>query len=213
MPSRPIHLLLTAGPTREPLDPVRYLGNRSSGQMAAAIAHSAVALGLPTTIITGPVTVSYPPAATVIPIETAQQMHDHVLRLLPAVDLIIMAAAVADFRPATVSPDKLSRSAGPLTLILEPTPDIARATSARKSPHQRIVGFSLEREGNLDRARQKLLTKNLDMIVYNPLPTMGSADISPILLYPDGQHEEFGCRTKASFADILLQRALALFPG
>jgi phosphopantothenoylcysteine decarboxylase/phosphopantothenate--cysteine ligase len=209
----PLHLLLTAGPTREPLDPVRYLGNRSSGQMAAAIAHAAVALGLPTTVITGPVSVTYPPAATVVPVETAQQMHDQVLHLLPTADLVIMAAAVADFRPATVSAEKLSRASGPLTLTLEPTPDIARAASARKSPHQRIIGFSLERDGNLDRARHKLLTKNLDMIVYNPLPTMGSSDISPTLLYPSGQQEEIGCRTKASFADILMQRALALFPG
>ena len=213
-----VRLVLTAGPTREPLDPVRYLGNRSTGKMGQAIAEAAVRRGIETTVISGPVEVRYPAGARVIWVETAQQMHDATLGELAgeranAAELVILAAAVADYRPAAVAAEKMSRAEGPVSIVLEPTADIAAAVGAGKRPGQRVVGFSLEREGNRERARQKLRRKNLDMIVYNPLATMGAESVTATLIYASGEEVEIGYRSKADFADVLLQRALALFPS
>ncbi len=205
-----MRVLITAGPTWEPIDPVRYIGNRSSGQMGSALAGAAVKSGHSVTLIAGPITAAIPSGIMRIDIETSQQMHDAVLEAFPHHDLLIMAAAVADFRPAKVHTGKVER-AGMLTIELEATPDILAAAGGIKRPDQRTVGFSLVQRGDLDRSMQKLRRKNLDLIVYNPLDTMSSQSIESVLLWPDGRSEELPCRSKGEFADTLLQRAAALF--
>lgn len=205
-----MRILITAGPTHEPIDAVRYIGNRSGGQMGAALAAAALAANHAVTLILGPVSVPFPPGATRIDIQTAQQMHDAVLREFPNHDLLIMAAAVADYRPKLASAEKIARK-GNLTIDCEATPDILAHASQLKRPDQRTVGFSLEAPGQLDRAREKLLRKKLDMIVYNPIQTMDSPAIQATLLYPDGRSESLPAAAKTEFAPLLLQRALALF--
>lgn len=203
-------ILLTAGPTREPIDPVRYIGNRSSGKMGLSIAEAAVRAGHTVTAIMGPVGFGLPSSVKRIDVETAAQMYREVLELFPDHDLLIMAAAVADFRPKSTHQQKLGRS-GSLVLELEPTEDIVAAAAAMKKPGQRVVGFSLEQRGNLARAREKLIRKNLDMSVFNPTETMQGDTIEPTLLFPNGRSEQLSCRTKAEFADNLIAHSTELF--
>jgi phosphopantothenoylcysteine decarboxylase/phosphopantothenate--cysteine ligase len=203
-------ILITAGPTHEPIDPVRYIGNRSSGQMGAALASAAHTAGHAVTLILGPVTFPMPPAARRIDVQTAAEMHAVVLREFPSHHLLIMAAAVADYRPRQVHRDKLPRQ-GVLTIECEPTEDIVAAAAASKRSDQRIIGFSLESAGDINRAREKLARKHLDLIVYNPTDTMSSATIEATLLWPDGRDESLGARPKQAFAQILLDRATAMF--
>jgi phosphopantothenoylcysteine decarboxylase/phosphopantothenate--cysteine ligase len=201
--------LVTAGPTYEPIDPVRFIGNRSSGKMGAALATAAMERGHEVTLIVGPVCIAMPAVAKRIDVESSQQMHEAVLSHFPACDILIMAAAVADYRPRTVSTGKLARGAS-LSIDLVPTADIVAAASAIKQAHQRTIGFSLEQDGDLTRARKKLLRKNLDLIVFNPTETMNADTIAATLLYRDGPSENLPCRSKAQFADILIERAVAL---
>ena len=203
-------VLITAGPTREPIDAVRYIGNRSSGKMGSALAGAALAQGHEVTLILGPVSVPMPDVPRRIDIETAAQMHRAVLTEFPSHDLLIMAAAVADYRPKQVHPEKLAR-AGALTIECEPTEDIIAAVGTMKQPAQRTVGFSLEMEGNTARAREKLSRKNLDLIVYNPTATMESASIKAILLWSGGREEQVPALLKNEFATLLLDRAEMLF--
>lgn len=204
-----MRFLITAGPTREPIDPVRYIGNRSSGKMGAAIASAAEARGHEVRMIVGPVSVAMPKNVGLLAVESSRDMEAAVLTNFPSCDILIMAAAVADYRPKTVSPTKLGRDRS-LMIELEPTADIVAAASAIKKPHQRTIGFSLEHAGNVERAQEKLLRKNLDMIVFNPTETMNADVIAATLLYPDGRSENLPSRTKAEFADVLIERAVAL---
>ncbi|HXE53425.1 MAG TPA: phosphopantothenoylcysteine decarboxylase [Tepidisphaeraceae bacterium] len=203
-------VLITAGPTREPIDPVRYIGNRSSGKMGAALAAAALKAGHLVTLILGPGTVPMPGGARQIAVETAAQMHDAVLREFPAHDLLIMAAAVADFRPRQIQPDKVSRT-GPLTIECEPTEDVIANAGRIKRPDQRTIGFSLESASNLIRARQKLKRKRLDLMVYNPIATMESPSVGAILLWPDGRSKELSMLSKPDFARKLIERVPELF--
>ena len=205
-----LRILIAAGPTREPIDAVRYISNRSSGKMGAALTAAATRGGHEVTLIVGPVSVAMPENARRIDIETAAEMHAAVLREFPNHDVLIMAAAVADFRPKYVRSNKLERD-GTLAIEFEATQDIIAAAGRIKRADQRTIGFSLESHNNIERARQKMLRKNLDLIVYNPTETMDSPTIESVLLYPDGRGEELPCRGKAEFADILLQRVTALF--
>jgi phosphopantothenoylcysteine decarboxylase/phosphopantothenate--cysteine ligase len=205
-----MRVLITAGPTYEPIDPVRFIGNRSSGQMGAALANAATNAGHAVTLILGPVTAAMPTNVRRIDVMSSREMHDAVLREYPSHDLLIMAAAVADFRPKGSAMKKIERG-GTLTIELESTEDIAAAAGKIKRPDQRSVGFSLVGRGDLARTREKLVRKNLDLIVYNPLDTMSSATIESILLYPDGRTEELPLRDKASFAQVLIERSAALF--
>jgi phosphopantothenoylcysteine decarboxylase/phosphopantothenate--cysteine ligase len=204
-----MRILITAGPTREPIDPVRFIGNRSSGKLGAALFEAACRGKHDVTLIVGPVGLVRPSVRR-IDVETAGQMFDAVLREFVAHDLLIMAAAPADFRPIQISPAKLGRS-GRLVIECEPTQDIVAAASRQKRPDQRTVAFSLESAPDLARVRQKMLDKRVDLMVYNPVETMDSPTIQAVLLWPNGSEEPLGCRSKVEFADILLQRALALF--
>ena len=205
-----MRILITAGPTYEPIDPVRFIGNRSSGQMGAALANAATSAGHEVTLILGPVTAPMPADVRRIDVMSSRDMHDAVLREFPNHDLLIMAAAVADFRPKVSATKKIERG-GTLTIELESTEDIAAAAGAIKRADQRTVGFSLVGRGDLARTKKKLVRKNLDLIVYNPLDTMSSKTIESILLWSDGRIEELPLRDKQSFAQTLIERSTALF--
>ena len=204
-----MRILITAGPTREPIDAVRYLSNRSSGRMGASLASAALARAHEVTLILGPVAIPMPRTHR-IEVETAAEMQRAVMGEFPDHDALIMAAAVADYRPKRTHSGKIDRQ-GPMTLELEPTDDIIASASRSKRPDQRTVAFSLETAGDVDRARQKMLRKGVDLMVYNPTATMNSETVEAVLLYPDGRAEQLASRDKAEFADILLQRVVALF--
>lgn len=205
-----MRILITAGPTYEPIDAVRYIGNRSSGRMGAALAEAALAAGHEVTLIVGPVTAVMPAAARRIDVETASQMLDAVQSEFPNHDLLIMAAAVADFRPKRVAVEKLERT-GTLTIECDATPDIVAAAGKIRRPNQRTVGFSLESRGSQSRAAEKLVRKDLDLIVYNPIETMNSPTVEAVLLWPDGRQEKLNSQSKSLFAEVLIHRAIELF--
>jgi len=206
----PRKILITAGPTREPIDPVRFIGNRSSGRIGAALAEAALNAGHDVTLILGPVSVPMPQRTRRIDIDTAAQLHEAVLREFANHDLLIMAAAVADFRPINISNQKIPRG-GRLIIECEPTEDIVAAAGATKRPDQRIIGFDLAVATDLGRAKEKLDRKNLDLIVCNPAHTMESEKIEPILLWPDGRSEQLSSQSKSDFATALIDRAESLF--
>jgi phosphopantothenoylcysteine decarboxylase / phosphopantothenate---cysteine ligase len=207
-----VRILITAGPTHEPIDAVRYIGNRSSGRMGIAFCDAALAAGHSVTAIFGPVQLTAPPQVRRVNVETAAQMQAAVLREFPNHDLLIMAAAVADFRPVRVRSEKLARS-GSLMIECEPTDDIVAAAARGKRPDQRIIGFSLEARGNTARSHEKLARKSLDLIVYNPTDTMSSTTIESVLIWPDGREEAMAKQSKADFARMLIGRAAGLWHG
>jgi phosphopantothenoylcysteine decarboxylase / phosphopantothenate---cysteine ligase len=164
-------VLVTAGPTREKIDPVRYLTNRSSGRMGCAIAEAALRRGARVLLVSGPVAIAAPGAAEVTPVETAEEMLAAVLKLLPEATVVIKTAAVADFRPKAPEGQKIKRK-GETTLELEPTADIL-AEVARRKTTQIVVGFAAETENVLENARKKLASKSLDAIVVNDVSREG----------------------------------------
>jgi len=164
-------VLITAGPTREKIDPVRYLTNRSSGRMGYALAEAAVRRGARVLLVSGPTSLTPPGAAEVTRVESTEEMRDAVLHLLPQSSVVIKTAAVADYRPKSAAGQKIKRK-GPMTLELEATPDILKELSLKKTS-QIIVGFAAETEDVLENARQKLLSKNLDAIVVNDVSREG----------------------------------------
>lgn len=177
--------LITAGPTHESIDAVRFIGNRSSGRMGIAIAEAARVSGWDVTLLLGPVCAIPPMGLRVERFTSTQDLARLLDRHFPTCDVLVMAAAVADFRPVSTSSGKLPRSAK-LTLELETTTDLV-GTCAKKRTHQRIVGFALEDTNTLkDRAFQKLKDKNLDAIVANPLETMDSARVAARIMTLDG---------------------------
>ena len=165
-------VLITAGGTREPLDPVRFLGNRSSGKMGYALAEAAQSRGAKVILISGP-SALYPPAhCELVKITTADEMRAAVLHRMPEATLIIKAAAVADYRPRAVANQKLKRS-GPLTMEFIPTEDILAEAVRRRAPGQLIVGFAAETENGIESGRAKLLRKGVDAIVINDVSREG----------------------------------------
>jgi phosphopantothenoylcysteine decarboxylase/phosphopantothenate--cysteine ligase len=164
-------VLVTAGPTREKIDPVRYLTNRSSGRMGYAIAEAALRRGARVLLVSGPVAVTAPDAAEVTRVEAAEEMLAAVLKLLPESTVVIKTAAVADFRPKAAAGQKIKRK-GAMTLELEPTVDILTAVARRKTA-QIVVGFAAETENVLENARKKLASKSLDAIVVNDVSSEG----------------------------------------
>ena len=201
-----MRVLLTAGGTREPIDAVRYLGNRSSGRMGAAIAAAAVEAGHEVTAVCGSMSVAMPEGVEVVRVETTRQMHDAVLERWPAFDALVMAAAVADFRPRIVSGAKLRRADG-LTLELEPTEDILAAAGRLKRDGQVLVGFSLDDDTDeaRDRARAKLERKGCDWLVYNPIRTLDSGEVSAVVLGKHGSEVEMPTADKTAFARQLVK--------
>jgi phosphopantothenoylcysteine decarboxylase/phosphopantothenate--cysteine ligase len=166
-------VLVTAGPTHEPIDPVRFIGNRSSGRMGYSVAAEARRRGATVELVTGPVAIPVPFGVDVVRVETADEMSQAVFDRYPAVDAVVMAAAVADFRPEEAAPEKLKKEQGPPEIELTPTPDILRTLGKRKE-HQVLVGFAAETTDLEAAARRKLAEKNLDYIVINEVGKPGT---------------------------------------
>jgi phosphopantothenoylcysteine decarboxylase/phosphopantothenate--cysteine ligase len=164
-------ILITAGPTREKIDPVRYLTNRSSGRMGYALAEAALRRGARVLLVSGPTSITPPGAAELTRVESAEEMRDAVMKLLPQATIVIKTAAVSDYRAKNAAGQKIKRK-GPMTLELESTPDILKELSAKRTS-QILVGFAAETENVLENARQKLLAKNLDLIVVNDVSREG----------------------------------------
>ena len=164
-------VLITAGPTREKIDPVRYLTNRSSGRMGYALAEAALRRGARVLLVSGPTSLTPPGTAEVTRVESAEEMRDAVMKLLPQATIVIKTAAVSDYRAKNAAGQKIKRK-GPMTLELESTPDILKELSAKRTS-QILVGFAAETENVLENARQKLLAKNLDIIVVNDVSREG----------------------------------------
>ena len=164
-------VLITAGPTREKIDPVRYLTNRSSGRMGYALAEAALRRGARVLLVSGPTSLTPPGAAEMTRVESAEEMRNAVLNLLPRATVVIKTAAVSDYRPKVTASQKMKRK-GPTTLELEATPDILKELAFKKES-QIVVGFAAETENVLENARQKLVSKNLDGIVVNDVSREG----------------------------------------
>lgn len=169
-----LRILVTAGPTQEPLDPVRYLTNHSSGKMGYAIAHAAMLRGADVTLVSGPTALKNPPLVRTIPIVTAQDMYEAVTREAEHADIIIKAAAVADYTPETVADNKIKKSDSDLSIPLRRTQDILGYLGTHRRPGQFLCGFSMETEHMLENSRKKLTKKNLDMIVANNVKDAGA---------------------------------------
>ncbi len=206
-------VLITGGPTREPIDAVRFISNRSSGRMSVAIAQAAADAGHETTLLLGPVeplTLQELPQnrVAVHRFETAAQLQKLLETHWPNHDTLIMAAAVADYRPTTPQQGKLPRQANQnLTLHLEPTPDIVASMATNKRPGQRIIAFALEENKRLEeRATEKRRRKGVDAIIANPLETMDADTISPVWLTATGQREAPGTLAKTDFARWLIAK-------
>jgi phosphopantothenoylcysteine decarboxylase / phosphopantothenate---cysteine ligase len=198
-------IVITAGPTREALDPVRYLTNRSSGKMGYAVAAAAARAGAEAVLISGPVDLPVPAAVRVVRVETAAAMRTAVQAELPGAAVFISAAAVADYRPAHPAPQKMKKHAGEMTLELLRNPDIL-AEVAAASPRPFVVGFAAETENVEANAQLKLEAKSLDMIAANKVGAdcgFDREDNSLLVLWPGGR-EDFGCGSKAELAQRLL---------
>lgn len=206
-------VLITAGPTREDLDPVRFLTNRSSGKMGYALAEAAVRRGARTILVSGPVELDAPAGVDWVPVRSTEEMRSAVMARAPEATILIMAAAVADYRPAAVHANKIKRSEGRVTLDLEPTADIL-AEVGRAKGKSILIGFAAETDRLLENARDKLQRKGADMIVANDVTQEGAGfDIDTnivTLVLRDGRDVPLPKMTKREVADKILDQALAL---
>ena len=208
------HFLITAGPTYEKIDPVRFIGNYSSGKMGYAIANELAAQGARVSLVSGPVQIKNTnPEITIIPIETASEMYDHCRRIFPETDGAVMCAAVADFTPENYSENKIKRGEDDLQIHLKPTIDIAAALGRLKSEKQILVGFALETADEQANAYSKLTRKNLDFIVLNSLNDQGAGfgvDTNKItLIGKDNNRTFFELKSKTEVASDIVSRMIA----
>ena len=203
-------LVVTAGPTREPIDPVRFLSNRSSGKMGVAIAAAAWRRGADVRLIAGPLSVPGPTGASVTTVETTEQMRAEVGRAIREADALIMAAAPADFRPAAPADQKIKKANAPPAIALEPTPDILASTIASRSKKLVTVGFALETSSALEHGRGKLASKQLDLIVVNDATEPGAGftvDTNRVTFIDrEGRTDEQPLMAKGDVADLILDR-------
>jgi phosphopantothenoylcysteine decarboxylase / phosphopantothenate---cysteine ligase len=206
-------IVVTAGPTHEPIDPVRFIGNRSTGKMGVAVATEASSRGADVRLILGPDTVPPPPGVTAVHVETAEEMHRAVMSAADAADVVVMAAAVADFRPKAVSDGKLKKESGTPELHLEPTPDILRELGERKGARI-LVGFAAETSDLENAGRGKLRSKHLDLVVVNEVGRegtgFGSETNDAMILSADGSDEPLRTWTKTELAGAICDRIAAL---
>jgi phosphopantothenoylcysteine synthetase/decarboxylase len=203
-----MRLLITAGPTREPIDPVRFLSNRSSGRMGYALAEAAHTAGHEVLLISGPVTLPPPSGVQIIHVETAREMFDAVRTHLPGCDTAIFSAAVADYRPAQVVTQKLKKTAATLTLELERTEDILGSVRSQFAFTGFLVGFAAETENLIAHAQDKLLRKGCDLIIANDVSQPGIGFDSPenevTLCLPGGTTIPLPRQSKTSLARELI---------
>ena len=202
-----LHVTVTAGPTQEALDPVRSLTNRSTGKMGYAIAREAMLRGADVTLISGPTALAPVPGVRMVPIVSAQDMFEAVKEALPRTDILIKSAAVADYRPAEVSPDKIKKREGEMAIPLERTPEILTWVSKNRHPGLFVCGFSMETKDLLDSSRKKLEKKHLDMIVANNLKVAGAGfgvDTNVVTILTDREVLELPLMGKDQVAARLL---------
>jgi phosphopantothenoylcysteine decarboxylase/phosphopantothenate--cysteine ligase len=205
-------VIVTAGATREPIDPVRFISNHSSGKMGVALARAAWRRGADVTLIAGHVDIPLPPEIPTLKVDTVQEMWRSVAQNLPAADVLIMAAAPADFRPVSEAPEKIKkggRRAVP-KIVLEPTEDILQSTIPKRKKKSVIVGFALETSDGLKNAREKLKAKDLDLVILNDAKEPGAgfgADTNRVtVIARNGKEEELDLMSKTDVAEVLLDR-------
>lgn len=211
-PTRP-HILITAGPTHEPIDQVRYIGNRSSGRMGISLFDASLERGNSTTLLLGPTNAPLSDARGMVErFQTAAELESLLAQHFPTCDILIMAAAVADYRPRPTTTPKIPRTNAPITLVLDPVPDlVAQCAARRQVGRQFIVGFALGPSTTIvSAAREKLERKRLDAIVANPIETMESGTIDPTILWASGDAVDSpGNMTKEQFAAWMIERTVA----
>jgi phosphopantothenoylcysteine decarboxylase/phosphopantothenate--cysteine ligase len=206
-------VLITAGPTQEPLDPVRFITNRSSGKMGYALAEAAARRGAKVVLVSGPVNLATPGGVQVVSVETARQMRDAVMENLQASTLIIKAAAVADYHVANVPAQKMKKTAARLSLELEPTPDILAEVGSKKGDRI-LIGFAAETQNLVEEATRKMKTKNCDMVVGNFVNRENTGfetdDNEVVLVMATGKVIEIPRASKRVIADSILDHVQGL---
>lgn len=209
-----VSLLVTAGPTREAMDPVRFISNHSTGKMGYAIAEHAQRRGAKVTLVSGPVALAQPDNVELVPIQSACDLREAVISRLPQVDWVIKAAAVGDYRPASCADDKIKKKDDDMSISLVRNPDILAEVGEKKRENQTVCGFAMETRDLIASARAKLEKKNCDMLVANNLKIAGAGfghDTNVVtMLYRDGSSESLDLMQKQEIADIILDRMLAL---
>lgn len=208
-------LLITAGPTYERIDPVRFIGNYSSGKMGVALAEECAKRGAKVFFLSGPIH-SYPQSdkIRIIKVESAAEMWDNASRLFPECDGAILCAAVADFTPDTIAGNKIKREGDGLTLHLKPTQDIAKGLGKMKTSHQHLVGFALETNNEIGNAQEKLHKKNLDFIVLNSLRDEGAGfqhDTNKITIIKESERLDYPLKSKKEVATDIIDQLSLLF--
>lgn len=206
-------VLVTAGPTQEALDPVRYLTNHSSGKMGCAIAKMAMLRGADVTLVCGPLSVTSPPFVKTVNVVSAQDMFDAVTSLAPKSDLIFKAAAVADYTPAEYNDQKMKKSDSDLSIPLKRTKDILKYLGEHRTDGQVICGFSMETQNMIENSKRKLQSKNIDMICANNLKTEGAGfgvDTNVITVITKSEVKELPLQSKESVANAILDECIKL---
>ena len=209
-------ILVTAGPTQESVDPVRYITNHSSGKMGYAIAREAMLRGAEVTLVSGPCAITPPPFVKVVPIVTARDMFEAVTSVSREQDIIIKAAAVADYRPAVVYDEKVKKKDGQMSIELEKTDDILQYLGEHKQPGQFLCGFSMETQNMIGNSRAKLQKKNLDMVAANNLKVAGAGfqgDTNVLTLITQDEDVSLQLMSKEDAAGLILDKILSLRTG
>ena len=209
-------ILVTAGPTQESIDPVRYITNHSSGKMGYAIAREAMLRGAEVTLVSGPCAITPPPFVKVVPIVTARDMFEAVTSVSREQDIIIKAAAVADYRPAVVYNEKVKKKDGQMSIELEKTDDILQYLGEHKQPGQFLCGFSMETQNMIGNSRAKLQKKNLDMVAANNLKVAGAGfqgDTNVLTLITQDEDVSLQLMSKEDAAGLILDKILSLRTG
>ncbi len=210
-----MRVLVNAGPTYEAIDPVRFIGNRSSGKMGIAISQALRAFGAEVTLVLGPVHEKLPEGIKIIRIESARDMYENCTREFQHSDIAVLAAAVADYRPVNVSSEKIKKKDSPLELHLEETEDIAAALGLAKKANQKLICFALETENEEAHAVAKMNRKNADMLILNSLRTegvyFGSDNNAVTLFHSDGSKKEISLKSKTEIAHIISNEIADLF--
>lgn len=208
------HVLITAGPTYEKIDPVRFIGNYSTGKMGYALAEEAASRGAKVTLVSGPVSIKAKhPSISVISIESAREMHDQCIKQFPSSDIAIMCAAVADYAPENTATEKIKREKDEIPVIkLVKNPDIAASLGQIKTEGQKLIGFALETNNEVTNAQDKLMRKNLDAIVLNSLQDKGAGfgtDTNKIsIFFANGNRQDFPLKSKTEVAKDIIDAIL-----
>lgn len=209
------HVVITAGPTREAIDPVRYISNHSSGRMGYAIAEAARDLGAQVTLVSGPTALPSPAGVQLVPVTSTEEMRDAVLQRMADADALVGSAAVSDYRPSKSSTEKIKKGEGGLSLELVRNPDILLEVKAWKESGGRrrpvVIGFAAETHRLVENARSKLVRKGMDLIVANPVPaTFGADTVQATLIQPNRSPEALPSLTKTELADRIADRLVEL---